>query len=87
MYSFQSPYLSCVVFYRLFLAVSAVPPPVAHPASAQYTNTTAPGVCQSFGIDFKDGGTYFVNSGSNDSFTSITQFKGKNSFHNHEGIQ
>jgi hypothetical protein len=53
-----------------------VPPPVAHPAGVLYSNVTAPGNCQSFGIDFKDGGTYFVNAASNDSFTSITQFKG-----------
>ncbi|RDW88004.1 hypothetical protein BP6252_00036 [Coleophoma cylindrospora] len=32
--------------------------------------------CSSFGIDFQNGGSYFINSNDNTSFTSVTQFEG-----------
>ena len=32
--------------------------------------------CQSFGIDFQDGGTYFQNSLSNTPFTFVETFEG-----------
>ncbi|RDW56622.1 hypothetical protein BP5796_13087 [Coleophoma crateriformis] len=32
--------------------------------------------CSSFGIDFQNGGSYFINSKDNSSFTSVTQFEG-----------
>lgn len=32
--------------------------------------------CQSYGIDFVDGGSYFQNISSSDDFTFITQFEG-----------
>jgi len=34
------------------------------------------GVCQSFGIDFLSGGTYFQNSNSTDPFTLVQEFEG-----------
>ncbi|KAF2721638.1 hypothetical protein K431DRAFT_268431 [Polychaeton citri CBS 116435] len=37
------------------------------------TNTNA--TCISFGIDFVDGGTYFINSNLNDSFATVSQFE------------
>lgn len=36
------------------------------------------GVCYSFGIDFQDGGSYFIDSRSNASFTAVSQFEGCN---------
>ncbi|KAL9096899.1 MAG: hypothetical protein Q9165_000863 [Trypethelium subeluteriae] len=36
-------------------------------------------VCYSFGIDFVDGGSYFINTNSNDNFTCVSQFEGCNS--------
>lgn len=32
--------------------------------------------CESFGMDFQDGGSYFQNSLSTDPFTSVSQFEG-----------
>lgn len=34
------------------------------------------GQCLSYGIDFVDGGSYFINTLSNESFTSVSQFSG-----------
>ncbi|KAF2166072.1 hypothetical protein M409DRAFT_66957 [Zasmidium cellare ATCC 36951] len=34
------------------------------------------GVCYAFGIDFQDGGSYFIDSRSNASFTAVSQFEG-----------
>ena len=39
------------------------------------TNST----CLSFGIDFVDGGSYFINTNSNANFTCVSQFEGCNS--------
>lgn len=33
-------------------------------------------ICRSFGVDYKDGETYFINSNSADQFTAISQFQG-----------
>lgn len=38
------------------------------------TNST----CLAFGIDFKDGESYFINSASTDNFTIVTSFEGCN---------
>jgi len=35
-------------------------------------------VCNTFGIDFKDGNSYFINTLSNDSFTCVSEFEGCN---------
>ena len=32
--------------------------------------------CQSYGIDIVNGGAYFINTNSNDSFSSVSQFSG-----------
>jgi hypothetical protein len=37
-------------------------------------------VCTSFGIDFQDGGAYFINSLSTNNFTAVSQFEGMSSF-------
>lgn len=34
--------------------------------------------CQVFGIDFQNGGSYFINSASNANFTIVSQFEGCN---------
>lgn len=39
------------------------------------TNST----CNTFGIDFVDGNTYFINTLSSDDFTCVSQFEGCNS--------
>ena len=39
------------------------------------TNST----CLSYGIDFVDGGSYFINTNSNTNFTCVSQFEGCNS--------
>lgn len=33
-------------------------------------------VCQSFGVDFQDEGSYFINTNSNESFSSVSYFEG-----------
>ena len=38
------------------------------------TNST----CNAYGIDFQDGGSYFINTNSNASFTCVTKFEGCN---------
>ncbi|KAF2401544.1 hypothetical protein EJ06DRAFT_581652 [Trichodelitschia bisporula] len=38
-----------------------------------FANTTT---CTSYGVDFKDGGSYFINSASSEPFTAISQFSG-----------
>ncbi|KAK4984633.1 hypothetical protein LTR50_006483 [Elasticomyces elasticus] len=35
-------------------------------------------ICLSYGIDFISGGNYFINTNSNESFTSVSQFEGCN---------
>ncbi|KAK4952292.1 hypothetical protein LTR66_013758, partial [Elasticomyces elasticus] len=35
-------------------------------------------ICLSYGIDFISGGSYFINTNSNESFTSVSQFEGCN---------
>ena len=35
-------------------------------------------VCYSYGVDFVDGGNYFINSQSNESFTCVSTFEGCN---------
>lgn len=32
--------------------------------------------CKSYGVDFQDGGSYFVDSGSNENFTAYSTFEG-----------
>ena len=32
--------------------------------------------CESYGIDFQDGGSYFIDSSSNASFTTVSEFSG-----------
>lgn len=32
--------------------------------------------CASYGIDFQNGGSYFINSADTSNFTSVTQFTG-----------
>lgn len=51
------------------LAVSSL---YAAYASAQSTSD----VCESYGIDFQSGGSYFINTASNDSFTAVSEFSG-----------
>ena len=34
------------------------------------------GTCQSFGVDFMSGGSYFQNSNSTDPFTAVQEFEG-----------
>lgn len=34
-------------------------------------------VCLSYGIDFVSGGSYFINTLSNQSFTAVTQWSGE----------
>lgn len=38
---------------------------------------TAVADCETYGIDFSNGGDYFINSASNDDFTCVTQFSGE----------
>ncbi|KAK5129351.1 hypothetical protein LTR16_002224 [Cryomyces antarcticus] len=46
---------------------------------AQMNSTGSPdSVCLSFGIDFVNGGSYFIDSKSNASFTTVSQFEGCN---------
>jgi len=33
-------------------------------------------VCSVFGVDFQGGGSYFINSNSNDNFTLVAEFEG-----------
>ena len=33
--------------------------------------------CESYGIDFQDGGSYFIDSNSNASFTTVSEFSGQ----------
>jgi hypothetical protein len=33
-------------------------------------------VCESFGIDFQDGGSYFINQASTEQFQAVSQFEG-----------
>jgi hypothetical protein len=33
-------------------------------------------VCYSYGMDFQDGGRYFINIAATDNFTSVSQFTG-----------
>ncbi|KAK1814195.1 hypothetical protein LTR12_011393 [Friedmanniomyces endolithicus] len=40
--------------------------------------------CSVFGIDFQGGGSYFINSNSNDNFTLVAEFEGCESFYTHE---
>ncbi len=37
-----------------------------------------PAICHSYGVDFIDGGRYFINSLSNESFTCVSTFAGCN---------
>jgi hypothetical protein len=61
----------------------------APPASNQQAGTAPPASqgssvppapegqgCVSYGIDFQNNGTYFINSASDDFFTAVNQFKG-----------
>jgi hypothetical protein len=34
-------------------------------------------ICESFGIDFQDGGSYFINQASTDQFQAVSQFEGE----------
>ncbi|KAF2636970.1 hypothetical protein P280DRAFT_472484 [Massarina eburnea CBS 473.64] len=47
---------------------------------ACYTNQTnnPDSICYSYGVDFVDEGSYFVNTASNDSFTCVSTFNGCN---------
>lgn len=33
-------------------------------------------VCKTYGVDFQDGGRYFINTNSNESFTFVSKFEG-----------
>lgn len=33
-------------------------------------------VCTTYGVDFQDGGSYFINTNSNESFTFVSKFEG-----------
>ncbi|KAF2084454.1 hypothetical protein K490DRAFT_558, partial [Saccharata proteae CBS 121410] len=37
---------------------------------------TVAATCYSYGIDFQNGGSYFINAESTDNFTAVTQFEG-----------
>lgn len=45
-----------------------------------FTSRTLAQSCLSYGIDFVNGGSYFINTLSNDSFTCVTQFSGRVKF-------
>lgn len=42
---------------------------------------TVSAACQSYGIDFVDGGNYFIDVTSLDQFSFLTQFEGKPTIH------
>lgn len=44
--------------------------------SSQVTDPNA--ICYSYGVDYVDEGSYFINSLSNDDFTAVSYFKGCN---------
>ena len=47
--------------------------------NAQHNATGNPdSICYSYGVDFVDDGSYFINTASNDSFTSVSTFEGCN---------
>jgi len=58
------------------LASSVLALTLASSALAQGASCPAAGTCQSYGIDFASGGTYFQNSLSTDPFTAIQEFAG-----------
>ena len=43
----------------------------------QGSSTTQGAQCQSYGIDYQNGGSYFTNKDSSSQFTVTTQFSGK----------
>ncbi|KAK4494328.1 hypothetical protein PRZ48_014626 [Zasmidium cellare] len=61
-----------------------VPEPLTEVTDKVSRNDDAPesifqrddGVCYAYGIDFQDGGSYFIDSRSNVSFTAVSQFEG-----------
>ncbi|KAF2808430.1 uncharacterized protein BDZ99DRAFT_55601 [Mytilinidion resinicola] len=57
------PSIRCYVFSALAAVVSLA---------------SAGEVCDAFGIDYVDGGSYFINTNSQDNFTFVTEFEGCN---------
>ncbi|GAB1731449.1 hypothetical protein NU195Hw_g1063t1 [Hortaea werneckii] len=59
----------------LKFASSALALSLAHSVLAQ-DECPPPGTCQSFGVDFTDGGTFFQNTLSNEQFNATQEFEG-----------
>jgi len=38
-------------------------------------------VCESYGIDFQNGASYFIDTNSNAAFTAVTEFSGQSMNH------
>lgn len=57
-------------FRSLFLTTSA--------ASLVVAQTNNTGICYSWGVDFIDEGSYFINSASTEQFTAVSYFRGCN---------
>ncbi|KAI9709569.1 MAG: hypothetical protein M1820_003329 [Bogoriella megaspora] len=64
--------------FRNFLPLAA-PALFALTSLAQDIIDNKDSTCYSFGIDFVDGGSYFINTNSNEPFTTVSQFEGCNS--------
>ena len=62
----------------LLCAVSAETSPANHLPALFKRQQNANSTCVAYGIDFQDGGDYFINTNSNDSFTCVTKFEGCN---------
>lgn len=60
--------------FGLAVFASSVSAGVLHPVIKQRDPNS---VCQTFGIDYQDGGSYFINQNSTEQFTAVSQFEGK----------
>lgn len=66
MYNIRSSGLCALAASAFFASGASAEVPAGNPDS----------VCQSFGVDFQDEGSYFINSNSNESFTAVSYFEG-----------
>lgn len=70
--SFRSTIHSFAVMAQLFLTLITV----ALCSFSTAVNADSANSCQSYGVDFQSGGSYFQNNGSSDPFTALQQFQG-----------
>ncbi|KAK5683853.1 hypothetical protein LTS10_003716 [Elasticomyces elasticus] len=59
-------------------AVLIPPPPPPSNVALQRRQQDPDSTCSVFGIDFQGGGSYFINSASNENFTFVSEFEGCN---------